>query len=380
MVIKSNKISSAAPSITQSEIDIVSKAIKDGWGDNMSLYIDQFIENFSDYVGVKYCLPTAHCTDAIHLAMLALDIGPGDEVIVPDLTWVASASPITYVGATPVFADVDPISWCITAKSIEDNITSKTKAVVVVDLLGNMPDWEEILELCQNKGIKIIEDAAEGLGATYKGKQAGSFGLISLFSFSPTKLITSGQGGAFCTNDYLLYKKAKLLSHHGIDKESTGKYFWSNVVGYNFTWTNIQAALALAQLHRINELIAYKEWLFQEYKKHLKSLDGVSLSTSKKNVKVVNWITVAVIDPNYALDKEKLIELFSEYNIDTRPMFYPMSSMPAFQSYINSTNMSDLNPITYNLSKYAICLPAGNNLNSDDVERICNTFKTILNV
>ena len=139
------KITSAGPSITQAEIDLVTEAIQEGWGDKMTWYIDQFVSEFSEYVGVKYCLPTAHCTDAIHLAMLALDIGPGDEVIVPDLTWVASVSPVMYVGATPIFADVDPVSLCITAESIERNITPKTKAVVVVDLLGNMPEWKEIL-------------------------------------------------------------------------------------------------------------------------------------------------------------------------------------------------------------------------------------------
>ena len=205
------KITSAGPSITQAEIDLVTEAIQVGWQDKMRLYIDLFVEEFSEYIGIKHCLPTSHCTDAIHLAMLAMDIGPGDEVIVPDLTWVASVSPIIYVGATPVFADVDPVSLCITAESIEQCITSKTKAVVVVDLLGNMPEWREILDLCQKRGIRIIEDAAEGLGATYEDKQAGTFGEVSLFSFNATKLIMSGQGGALCTDDYSLYKKAKLF-------------------------------------------------------------------------------------------------------------------------------------------------------------------------
>ena len=375
---KLKKIPSAGPSITQTEIGLVTEAIKYGWGDKMSFYIDQFVNEFSAYIDVKYCLPTAHCTDAIHLAMLSLDIGAGDEVIVPDLTWVASASPITYVGATPIFADVDPISWCITAKSIESCITPKTKAVVVVDLLGNMPDWKEILELCKRTGIRIIEDAAEGLGATYEGKQAGSFGEISVFSFNATKMIMSGQGGAFCTNDQVLYKKAKLYSHHGIDKELTGKYYWSNTIGYNYNWTNIQAALALAQLRRIDELIAYKKWLFQEYKKHLDLLDGVQLSAANKNVEPVYWISVAVLDSSYGLDKEKLVEMFVEYNIDMRPMFYPISSMPPFQPYVAGKNIREINPVSYQVSEYGICLPNGNNLTAKDVDYICDAFKKII--
>ncbi len=373
------KITSAGPSITQAEIDLVTEAIQEGWGDKMTWYIDQFVSEFSEYVGVKYCLPTAHCTDAIHLAMLALDIGPGDEVIVPDLTWVASVSPVMYVGATPIFADVDPISWCITAESIERNITPKTKAVVVVDLLGNMPEWKEILELCKRKGIRIIEDAAEGIGATYKGKQAGSFGEISLFSFNATKLIMSGQGGAFCTNDYSLYKKAKLYSHHGIDKELTGKYYWSNIIGYNYNWTNLQAALALAQLRRIDELIAYKKWLFHEYEKHLDGVDGIQLSAAKKNIDPVYWISVAIVDASYGIDKEELGRRFSEYGIDMRPLFYPVSSMPPFQAYTVDKKMHDYNPVSYKLAKYGVCLPNGNNLSESDVKYICDIFNDILN-
>ena len=377
---KINKIPSAGPSITQSEIDLVSEAIQDGWGDKMNWYIDQFVDEFSDYIGVKYCLPTAHCTDAIHLSMIALDIGVGDEVIVPDLTWVASVSPILYVGAIPVFADVDPISWCITAESIKQRITKKTKAVVTVDLLGNMPEWEEILDLCQKRGIRIIEDAAEGLGATYKGKQAGSFGEISLFSFNATKLIMSGQGGAFCTDNYSLYKKAKLYSHHGIDKELTGKYYWSNVLGYNYNWTNLQAALALAQLRRIDELIAYKKWLFNEYEKHLMGVDGIQLSATNNNVDSVYWISVAIVDAKYGMNKEKLGIRFKEYNIDMRPLFYPVSEMPPFKQYIVGKNMAELNPVSYNLSKYGICLPNGNNLSESDVQYICDIFKDIINI
>ena len=373
------KITSAGPSITQAEIDLVTEAIREGWQEKMSWYIDRFIDEFSQYVGIEYCLPTAHCTDAIHLAMLAMEIGSGDEVIVPDLTWVASAAPILYVGATPIFADVDPVSWCVTAESIESRITSRTKAVVVVDLLGNMPEWKEIIDLCQKHGIRIIEDAAEGLGATYERKQAGTFGEVSLFSFNATKLIMSGQGGALCTNDPDIYKKAKLYSHHGIDKELTGKYYWSNVIGYNYNWTNIQAALALAQLKRIDELISYKKWLFREYEKGVGDIEGLQLSAAKSNVDPTFWISVAIVDPQYGMNKEEIVRRFAEYQIDMRPLFYPISSMPPFQPYVTGENMSEVTPITYQLSEYGVCFPNGNNLNEDDVAYVCDVFKGILN-
>jgi len=373
------KITSAGPSITDSEIKLVEEAIREGWGKKMNFYSDQFIDEFSAYTGLKYCLPTSHCTDSIHLAMLALDIKKGDEVIVPDLTWVASASPIVYVGATPVFCDIDPISLCMSPKSFEKNITDKTKAVVVVDLLGNMPEWDEIKNIAKKNNIIIIEDAAEGIGALYNGKMAGNFGEISLFSFNATKMIMSGQGGAFCTNNESLYLKAKLFSHHGIDKQLTGKYYWSNVIGYNYNWTNIQAALALAQLRRIDDLISYKRWLFDEYKKGLSLINDISLIDSYQNVDPTYWISTIILDQKYNIGKEIICDKFKENSIDMRPLFYPISSMPPFKKYCNNRDMEKINPISYKNSKYGICLPNGNNLDTNDVEYICETMVKILN-
>ena len=371
-------ISSAGPSITDAEIALVTEAIRDGWQDRRNFYIDEFVEEFSGYVGREYCLPTAHCTDAIHLAMIALGIGPGDEVIVPDLTWVASASPVRYVGATPVFADVDAVSWCMTAESLERRVTSRTKAVVVVDLLGNMPDWDAILEVCRANSLSVIEDAAEGLGATYRGRPAGSFGSVSLFSFNATKLVMAGQGGALCTDDPELYERARRLSHHGIDQELTGRYYWSNELGYNYDWTNIQAALALAQLRRINELIDYKRWLFDAYESGLKAVDGVQLNDSGPDVAPTYWITTAIMDERYGLSKEEICQSFAGYQIDMRPLFYPLSSMPTFSQAAGSRIMEEENPVAYHLSERGICLPNGNNLDAEDVVYVNETFLEIL--
>ena len=375
MKIRNKRIPSAGPSITRSEIELVSEAMEIGWGSNMSMHVDLFTEEFSQYLDIKYCLPTAHCTDAIHLSMLISDIGQGDEVIVPDLSWVASAGPITYVGATPVFVDVDPINFSIDPNSFEKAITSKTKAVVAVDLLGNMPDWERITDIAKNNNLKIIEDAAEGIGAKYKGRKAGTFGDISLFSFSGTKLLTSGQGGMLCTNDKDLFEKAKILSHQGIKKEPGHEYFWSTEIGYNYNWTNIQAALALAQLRRIEELINYKKWLFEAYKDNLKSIKGLTLNQNYEEVDPVYWITTAIVEEDYGLSKQDLVKKFSEYEIDIRPLFYPISSMPPYKKYFRIENK-----ISAQLSTYGICLPSGNGLTTEDVDYVCEVFKKILKV
>ena len=372
------RITSAGPSITQAEIDLVSEAIREGWHERMNLYIDQFVEEFSNFVGIDYCLPTAHGTDAIHLAILAFGIGPGDEVIVPDLTWVASAAPILYVGAIPVFVDVDPLSWCVTAESIERNISPKTKAVVVVDLLGNMPEWNEIRELCLQHNLRIIEDSAEGLGATYAGNQAGTFGEVGLFSFNATKLVMAGQGGALCTNNADLFEHAKLQSHHGIDESHSNRYYWSTVLGFNYNWTNLQAALALAQLRRIEDLLAHKKWLFREYVTSLKAVEGLSFNDSGPSVDPTYWITTVIVDERFEISKEDLCRRFADYQIDMRPLFYPLSSMPPFERFVVGRAMAEENPVAYRLSEQGVCLPNGNNLDSEDVAYVCETFLEIL--
>ncbi|MDB3994446.1 DegT/DnrJ/EryC1/StrS family aminotransferase [Gammaproteobacteria bacterium] len=377
MKIREKRIPSAGPSITKKEIDKVSEAIEVGWGSKMNFYIDSFVDQFSEFTGIEYCLPTAHCTDAIHLSLLSQGIKSGDEVIVPDLSWVASASPITYVQATPVFVDVDPVSLCIDTKSIENAITKKTKAIMAVDLIGNMPDWDEVQKIADTNNLILIEDAAEGIGATYKNKKAGSFGDVSLFSFNATKLIMSGQGGMLCTNDEEIYLKAKLFSHQGIKKEPGHEYFWSTEVGYNYNWTNIQAALALAQLERIDELIQYKEWLFRKYEEHLSDIEGIRLNQNHLTVDPCFWMTIAIVDENLGLSKQELVRQFDKYNIDIRPMFYPISSMPPYQKYINNSS-ENYNSNAISISARGICLPSGNNLTDEDVEYVCEAFKLIL--
>ncbi len=372
------RITSAGPSITEAEIELVTEAIREGWQDKRNWYIDRFVEEFSAQVDRRFCLPTAHCTDAIHLAMLGLGLGPGDEVVVPELTWVASASPVLYVGAVPVFCDVDPITWCMTPETLEAAITSRTKAVVVVDLLGNMPNWDGILEVCQRHGLAVIEDAAEGLGATASGRPAGSFGDVSLFSFNATKLVMAGQGGALCTDDPELYERARSLSHHGINQAATGRYYWSTELGYNYDWTNLQAALGLAQLRRIDDLIAYKVWLFREYEAGLGGVEGIRLNDSGPGVVPTYWITAAILDEGLGWSKEDLCLRFADYGIDMRPLFYPLSSMPTFAATVEGRSMVEANPVAYELSSRGICLPNGNNLDADDVAYVIEAFLTIL--
>jgi perosamine synthetase len=374
---KKIKIPSAGPSITNKEVRLVTEAVRKGWYEKRNLHIDQFIKEFSAYVDVKYCLPVSHGTSALHLALVALNIGPGDEVIVPDITWVASASCIHYVGAKPVFADIDREDWCLDPKSFEKAITKKTKAVIVVDLLGNMPSrMAEIVRIAKKHNLAIVEDAAENLGGYLNGKMAGAFGDIGAFSFSPTKLMTSGQGGAFVTNKKELYDKAKLFFHHGIDLEREGKYYWSYEIGLNYQWTNMQAALALGQLRRIDELIEKKKLLYRWYKERLGKVEGVWLNPEREGN--TYWITAAIISSKYNLKKEEIIEKMKKYNIDIRPFFYPLSSMPAFSQYVKGKDMRKINPVAYEISPYGINLPYAFSLKKSDVDYVCKALIEIL--
>lgn len=374
---KRARIPSAGPSITDKEVELVTEAVKYGWYEDRNRHIDQFVAEFSAYTSMKYCLPTAHCTDAIHLALLALNIGPGDEVIVPDITWVASAAPIHYVGATPVFADIDIKDWCLDPESFERAITGKTKAVVMVDVYGTMPRIAEIQKIARQNGIPIVEDAAEAMGGEYKGKKAGTFGKIAVFSFNATKIMIGGQGGMLATNNKGIYDRAKKLWHHGM-VEYSQKTYWSEEIGFNYQWSNMQAALALAQLRRLNELVEHKRKIFNRYREGLKGLDGIYFNHEAKNTRSTYWIAAIIISKEYGLKKEQIISRLKEYNIDGRPFFYPISSMPAYAQYCQGKNMKKINPVSYQIAPYGLCLPSAANITESDVDYVCHCLKKIL--
>jgi perosamine synthetase len=375
---KQDVIPSAGGSITDDEIQLVTEAIKFGWYENRNMHLDKFLNEFSDYIGIEYCLPVVNCTSAIHLALLALNIGKGDEVIVPDITWVASVAPIHYVGATPVFVDIDEANWCVSPESFESAITSRTKAVIIVDLYGKMPDMDKLLEIAKNHNIKVIEDAAEAIGATYNNKKAGTFGDIGVFSFNATKLMMAGQGGMLVTRNIELFNKAKQLAHHGMLKYTDKTTFWSIEIGYNYQWTNIQAALALAQFRRLNELVEHRRRIFHWYEECLDDIGGITLNNEDDNVFNTYWVVTAIVNPKYNKTKEDILRLFTEYNIDSRPFFYPISSMPAYSSYTEGKDMMKINPVSYRISPYGISFPSFGKMTRDHVSYVCESFKNIL--
>lgn len=375
---RTSSIPSAGPSITEKEVRLVTEAARVGWYRNMNMHLDRFERAFADYTGMQYCVATSSCTAALHLALLALGVGSGDEVIVPDITWVASAASICYTGAKPVFADIDRSSWCLDPGAFERTITRRTKAVIIVGLAGNLPDMDAIQAIADRHGISIVEDAAESIGAEYKGKRAGTFGRIGAFSFNGTKLLVTGEGGMLVTNEKVLHERFRRYQNHGIDKQREGKYYWSYDLGYKYKMSNIQAALGLAQLSRIDELLTMRRRLFAWYAKRLRGVEGLQLNQEAPDVRSTFWLVTAMVDPSYKLNKEALVNRLVEQKIAGRPFFYPLSSMPTFAQYCRGKRMSKINPISYELSPYGVCLPSAGSLTESDVDYVCEKFLDIL--
>lgn len=371
------RIPVAGPSITAKEVAYVTDAAKNGWYDHANDYPERFEAAFAKYTGRKYAISLPSCTSALHLSLMALGIGAGDEVIVPDATWIASSAPITYVGATPVFADIDPHTWCLSAATIEARITKKTKAIIVVALYGHMPEWPAILKLAKAHNIAVIEDAAEAIGSRYKGKLAGSFGITSCFSFHGSKTLTTGEGGMLLTDDTKTYQRCLQLRDHG---RAPGDILFRNLeVAHKYKMSALQAAMGLAQLERIDTLVAKKRQIFAWYEKHLAGLAGFSLNPAHPHVENSYWMSTLVWHAPHRMEKTALIAALSERGIASRPFFEPLSALEAYRT-ARTAQSAKRAPISYTLSKQAINLPSALILKEVDIKRVVKALREIFNV
>lgn len=350
------------PSITELEICYATDAVTNGWGDQCYSYINRFEELFKQHLGVKNAIATSSCTGALHLGMAALGIGFGDEVIMADTNWIATASPIVNLGAKPVFVDILPDSWCIDPDKAEAAITPRTKAIVAVHLYGNLCDMDRLLAIGEKYGIPIIEDAAEAIGSLYHGKRAGSMGKFGTFSFHGTKTLTTGEGGMFVTNDADLYERVLTLSNHGRARGQT-KQFWPDVVGFKYKMSNIQAAIGCAQMERIEELTLRKREIYAYYQKNLTKLPGVSMNPEPEGTTNGAWMPTVVFAPETNITRGKLQAAFVAENADARVFFWPLSSLPMFGALFS-------NKIAYDIPERAINLPSYHDIQAEDLYRV----------
>ncbi|MEI6294248.1 MAG: DegT/DnrJ/EryC1/StrS family aminotransferase [Methanomicrobiales archaeon] len=365
----------AGPWITQKEIDYVADAAANAWYGNANMYHERFEKAFSHYIGTEYAMALPSCTSAIHLSLLSLGIRKNDEIIVPDLTWIATAAPVSYVGATPVFADCDEKTWCISVDAFQECITPKTKAVIPVDLYGNMPEMDAIREIAQDHDIAIIEDAAEAIGSEYHGKRSGCFGDTGVFSFHGSKTMTTGEGGMLVTDRKDLFERCLILRDHG--RALGDKMFWNAEVGYKYKMSSMQAALGLAQLERIDELVNRKRQIFGWYQENLQTVDGITLNCEPSGTKNSYWMVTAIFDPKFGLLKEDVMCLLKDKGIDSRPFFYPLSSQPAYSGLDLACEARERNVMAYRVSPYGVNLPCGMTITSESVNYVCDAVKGV---
>ncbi len=370
------RIPVSGPWITPKEVEYVADAAANAWYANANVYHNRFETAFAERLGVRHAISLPSCTSAIHLSLLALGIGPGDEVIVPELTWIASVAPVSYVGATPVFVDADPTSWCLSAAAFESAITPRTKAVIPVDLYGNMPDYAAIEEVATKRGIALIEDAAEAIGSRYQDRMAGSFGDAGVFSFHGSKTLTTGEGGMLVTNRDDVYRRALVLRDHG--RQPGDVTFANTEVAYKYKMSSMQAALGLAQLERLDELIERKRDIFRWYADELRNVDGLALNSEAADVVNTYWMVTAVLAPRLGWDKLRLMAAMSERGIDCRPFFSPLSSLPAYAQHPSIVGAKDRNKASYLVGPYGINLPSGFNMDRDTVRFVAQALKDLL--
>jgi len=358
------------PVLEGREFEYVADCLATNWISSQGQYVDRFQDAFRDFLQTSHALCVTNGTAALHLAMAALHIGPGDEVIIPDLTFVSPASMAILCGARPVFVDVSRATWTIDPAAIEERITSRTRAIVVVHLYGQPCDMDPIMATARRHGLYVIEDCAEALGAEYKGRKVGTMGDVGTFSFFANKVITTGEGGMVTTANDELCHTMKVLRDHGT---SPGRRYWHDVAGFNYRLTNLQAAVGLAQLEQIDGFLEHRRQVVARYSAGLGSIPGLTLPPSFEWAKNIHWLYSVVIDENAAgITRDKLMSSLSTRGIETRPFFHPLHEQPPFA---DETHRSF--PHAEWLAARGLSLPTSNNVTLSDVDMVCDAIRSI---
>lgn len=347
------------PSITDLELEYVSEAVRSTWVSSLGKYIDRFEKDFADFCECKYAISLCNGTAAIHLALIANNIGSGDEVIVPDLSFIATANAVLHAGAKPVFIDIEPDSLCMDVNKIEAAITPNTKAIMPVHLYGHPAQMDEINLIAERYNLIVVEDAAEAHGAQFKNKKVGSWGQCATFSFYGNKNITTGEGGMITTNDAEFYEKCKYLRDHAMSKE---KRYWHTEMGYNYRMTNVQAALGCAQLSRIDYFLEKRKEIFNQYSETLSGTQNLRLNRTALETTNSYWLICAEIEGIDYLERDSIIDRMRQKGVDSRPYFYPMSHMP----YMVKAH----NPISEQKSMIGLNLPTFTDLTKEEIKRV----------
>lgn len=366
------KIHYVKPSIGSLELSYAAEAVRDGWGNNSYKFVEGFQERFAAITGADYAIATSSCTGAIELALAALNIGPGDEVILSDTNWIATVAPIVHRGATPIFVDILEDTWCLNPDRVIEEISSRTKAIIATHLYGNLCDMQGLVQVSKKYGIPIIEDAAEALGSRFHGKHAGTIGEIGVFSFHGSKTITTGEGGMLVTNSKAVADRLSQLNNHGRSPNETRQFFPAEI-GYKFKMSNLQAAIGLAQLERFDELISRKQQILNSYRDALSNYPQISINPIQDNCVSGSWMPNVVFGESTGVTRENLVEIFRQANIDARVFFWPISSLGLVKTRKTDT------PIAYSIASRSINLPSYHDIGNDEVTRVVELLLKTLN-
>jgi perosamine synthetase len=361
------------PLVTAREIELVLDCLKTGWISSAGKYLEQFEEGWASYCTMPHGIAMSNGTTALQVAVRLLDLKPGDEVILPTFTIISCAQAITYCGGTPVLVDTNPRNWQMDISQIEDRITPRTRAIMVVHIYGHPADMDPILEIAQKHGLMVIEDAAEAHGAEYKGKKCGGFGDISVFSFYANKLITTGEGGMVLTKRGDLAEKARSLRNLCFQKK---KRFLHDELGYNFRLTNIQAALGVAQLERIEQIVERKRAIAHAYSERFKDVEGIELPVEEQWAKNVYWVYGIILKEQTGLDGTQGAQKLAAKGVETRPFFFGMHEQPVFRAMGLFGNEGY--PIAERLARQGLYIPSGLTIRDDEIEKVSEAVRDIL--
>lgn len=361
----------AEPSLGGNEMKYVADCINTAWISSQGAYVDKFQNIFCDFLGGGQALCTSSGTTALHLALKAMDIGIGDEVIVPAITFGASANVVIHTGATPVFVDITSDTRTMCPRALKQAITPATKAIMPVHLYGHPCDMDPIVEIAREHNLKIIEDCAEALGAEYKGAKVGLIGDVGAFSFFANKIITTGEGGMVVSKNQELLERMALLRDHGMTKE---RRYWHVEPGFNYRMTNLQAGIGLAQMERIDVFLQARRDVVAQYNKHLSGIEGIRIPPNADWAKNIYWLYSIEIDRNeLGIDRDSLAKKLLVEGVDTRPVFPPLHIQPAFGEGELGTHLE-----SEFFADRGLCLPTANGMTTKDVDRICETIIRIV--
>ena len=311
-------------------------------------------------------------TVALHLALVTLGIGPGDEVIVPDLTFAAPVNAVLYVGATPVLVDIDQHSMTMNMGAAERAVTARTRAIIPVHLYGHPVDMGQVLALAKKHDLAVVEDCAEAIGSLYQGVPVGNFGHAAIFSFYGNKTITTGEGGMLLFKDAAMYERARMLRDHGMSRD---RRYWHDQVGFNYRMTNIQAAIGVAQMERIEKFVDRKRWNAHQYRLRLSNVAGLQLVSEAVDVVNSYWFYTILLPRELSAKRDEIIGMMLKNGVEARPVFYPMHRMPPYAPFVKT---GQTYPISDAVSDAGISLPSGVNMSEADVEKVCFVLINII--